>query len=164
MKCAYFAGGCFWCIVPKFVYIEGVNKVISGYSGGSKPNPTYSEVKSQQTGHREAICVIYDEKKVSIETLFNAFINAVDPFDDGGQYIDRGHSYTLAFYYIDEEEKQIAKKIIDELETISHKKVYISLEKFNAFYNAEEEHQDYYKKHPKEFEEELIASGRKKLS
>ena len=162
MKKTYFSGGCFWCMVPRFDYIDGVIKVCSGYSGGKESYPTYQQVKSQLTGYRETICIEYDENKVSFEELFKTFLSSVDPFDDGGQFIDRGHSYTLACYYQSNDEKNIAQKLIKELEDNSNKKTYISLEEFSNFYLAEEEHQDYYKKNPKEFEEELISSGRKK--
>lgn len=162
MKTAYFAGGCFWCITPTFKECEGVFEVTSGYCGGKEMNPTYKEVKSQQTGHRETIKIDYDPEKISFSKLLDIFINGVDPFDEGGQFIDRGYSYTLAIYYNDIKEKEMAEKAIAELEKSSGKKVFIALEHFNSFYTAEEEHQDYYLKHPKEFENELIESGRKK--
>ncbi|MBQ6700499.1 MAG: peptide-methionine (S)-S-oxide reductase MsrA [Oscillospiraceae bacterium] len=162
-KTAYFAGGCFWCITPAFNESEGVFKVTSGYCGGSEVNPTYNEVKSQQTGHRETIKIDYDADKISFEKLLDIFINGVDPFDEGGQFIDRGHSYTLAVYYNNDKEKEYTEKIIAELEKTSGRKVYIALEPFGAFYSAEEEHQNYYINHPEEFEKELIESGRKKI-
>ena len=162
-KTAYFAGGCFWCITPDFKETNGVIDVISGYSGGDEADPSYKEVKNQQTGHRETIRVDYDDSEISFERLFDIFINGVDPFDEGGQFIDRGHSYTLAVYYTDETEKDAAQNGISALEKESGKKVYISVEPFKSFYTAEEEHQDYYLKHPEEFEKELIESGRKKV-
>ena len=163
MKTAYFAGGCFWCITPTFKETEGVIDVTSGYCGGTEENPTYSEVKSQQTGHRETIKIDYDSEKVSFRELFEIFLNGVDPFDGEGQFIDRGHSYTLAVYYNDAEEKAAVEEMIAELEKTSGRKVYIALEPFGAFYSAEEEHQNYYINYPEEFEKELIKSGRKKI-
>ena len=162
MKTAYFAGGCFWCITPVFKETEGVFEVTSGYCGGSKINPTYNEVKSQKTGHRETIRIDYDPEKVSFAELFKIFLGAVDPFDSEGQFIDRGFSYTLAVYYYFSEEKETAERMISELEEKTGKKVFVSVEPMMTFYTAEEEHQDYYLKHPKEFERELIESGRKK--
>ena len=161
-KSAYFAGGCFWCITPVFKENDGVIDVISGYCGGITENPTYSEVKSQKTGHRETIKIDYDPEHVSFKELIAVFIGSVDPFDGEGQFIDRGHSYTLAIYYNDIKEKETSEKAIAELENKSGKKVFICLEPFSAFYTAEEEHQNYYIKHPEEFEKELIESGRKK--
>ncbi len=160
-KIAYFAGGCFWCITPIFKLTDGVKEVISGYSGGDEANPAYIDVKNQRTGHRETIMIEYSPEKVSFDELFKIFLGGVDPFDDGGQFIDRGHSYTLAVYYLDDEEKDIAERMIKELEAESGKEAYISIEPFKSFYPAEEEHQDYYLKHPKEFEQEIIDSGRK---
>ena len=163
MKTAYFAGGCFWCITPTFQEMEGVGSVTSGYSGGMEENPSYEDVKYQRTGHRETIRIAYDEDLVSYAQLLDIFLSGVDPFDEGGQFIDRGHSYTLAVYYETEQERQLAADAIGALEKESGQKVHISLEPFTAFYTAEEEHQDYYRKHPEEFRQELIDSGRLKL-
>lgn len=160
MKTAYFAGGCFWCITPTFQEMDGVYRVISGYSGGDEQNPVYEDVKYQRTGHRETIKIEYDPDAVSFAALFEIFLCGVDPFDEGGQYIDRGHSYTLAVYYLSEEEKSIALEKIKALEAQSGQRVCISVESFKSFYSAEEEHQDYYLKHPEEFRKELIDSGR----
>ena len=160
MKTAYFAGGCFWCITPTFQEMEGVAQVTSGYSGGEEIDPTYEDVKYQRTGHRETIRIDYDSQKVSFAELFEIFLNGVDPFDDGGQFIDRGHSYTLAVYYQEEEERIAAQKGIEALENESGQRVCISVEPFKSFFSAEEEHQDYYLKHPEEFRQELIDSGR----
>ena len=162
MKTAYFAGGCFWCITPTFQELEGVASVTSGYSGGDEMDPTYLDVKYQKTKHRETIRIEYDGEKVSFETLFDIFLSGVDPFDEGGQFIDRGHSYTLAVYYLTEQERAIAAAGIAALEKESGRKVHISVEPFKSFYAAEEEHQDYYRKHPEEFRQELIDSGRLK--
>ena len=160
MKTAYFAGGCFWCITPTFQEMDGVYRVVSGYSGGDEQNPVYEDVKYQRTGHRETIKIEYDPDAVSFAALFEIFLSGVDPFDEGGQYIDRGHSYTLAVYYLSEEEKSIALEKIEALEAQSGQRVCISVESFKSFYSAEEEHQDYYLKHPEEFRKELIDSGR----
>ena len=157
---AYFAGGCFWCITPIFKEMKGVLDVTSGYSGGSEENPVYADVKNQLTGHRETIRIEYDPACVSFEALLGVFLTGVDPFDGGGQYIDRGHSYTLAIYYCNDRQKSAATAAIQHLEAAAGKEVCISLEPYENFYCAEEEHQDYYLKHPKEFHQELISSGR----
>ena len=158
---AYFAGGCFWCITPIFKETEGVLEVVSGYSGGDEKNPAYIDVKSQKTGHRETIFIEYDPQAISFPALLDIFLSGVDLFDDGGQFIDRGHSYTLAIYYTSEEQKVLSLKRIKGIEAEFGKKVCVAIEPFKSFYPAEEEHQDYYLKHPKEFEQELIDSGRK---
>ena len=148
MKTAYFAGGCFWCITPTFQEMDGVYKVVSGYSGGDEEAPTYLDVKYQRTRHRETIRIEYDEEKIGYETLIGIFLAGVDPFDEGGQFIDRGFSYTLAVYWLNENQRQITESGIRKLEQTSGQKVYISVEPFKNFYCAEEEHQDYYLKHP----------------
>ena len=164
MKSAYFAGGCFWCITPVFSEMNGVRKVISGYCGGDEADPVYADVKNQLTGHRETIRIDYDPALVSYDRLFAAFLDNVDPFDGGGQFIDRGHSYTLAAYFENEAELSCLTRQIRRLEEESGRSVCVSLEPLRVFYCAEEEHQDYYLKHPAEFEQELIDSGRKPKS
>ena len=162
MQSAYFAGGCFWCITPTFKETPGVFDVTSGYSGGEEENPVYADVKYQRTGHRETIRIDFDPHIISFRELFSIFLDGVDPYDPGGQFIDRGHSYTLAVYYLDEEQKNISVEGIAWLEKDAGKTVYISVEPFKNFYPAEDEHQDYYLKHPEEFRQELIDSGRMK--
>ena len=159
-KTAYFAGGCFWCITPHFQEATGVIQVTSGYSGGDEVNPTYLDVKNQNTGHRETIRVDYDPEKVSFEKLFDIFLASVNPFDPDGQCIDRGHSYTLAVYYLSESQRDISLAGIRALEAAAGQQAHIAVEPFKSFYEAEEEHQDYYHKHPEEFRRELIESGR----
>ena len=158
---AYFAGGCFWCITPIFKESDGVLDVVSGYSGGDEKDPAYIDVKSQRTGHRETVFIEYDPDIISFSALLEIFLNGVDIFDDGGQFIDRGHSYTLAIYYVSEEQKTLSEERLKQLEAEFGRKVCVATEPFKSFYPAEEEHQDYYLKHPKEFEQELIDSGRK---
>ena len=161
-RTAYFAGGCFWCITPFFKMNPGVLAVVSGYSGGEEENPTYLDVKTQKTGHRETVAVTYDPALVPYTELLDIFLSGVDPYDEGGQFIDRGHSYTLAVYYETEEEKALAEKMLLDLEAASGQKTFVAIESFKSFYPAEDEHQDYYLKHPEEFEKELLDSGRKK--
>ena len=163
VQTAYFAGGCFWCITPDFQETEGVIRVTSGYSGGDEADPRYLDVKYQRTGHRETIRVDYDSSAISFGQLLDIFLKGVDPFDGGGQFIDRGHSYTLAVYYTTAQERQLTQQRLLALEQASGKTVYVSVEPFRSFYRAEEEHQDYYRKHPEEFRQELIESGRLKL-
>ena len=160
MKNAYFAGGCFWCIAAVFDALNGVAGVVSGFSGGSEPSPEYEDVKAQKTGHRETVKIIYDETAVDYEKLISTLLANVDPHDPDGQFIDRGRSYSLAVYYETPQEKEIAERLVGSLERETGKAVYVAIEPFSAFYAAEEYHQDYHKKHPSEFREELIVSGR----
>ena len=161
MKKAYFAGGCFWCVTPIYK-IYGVDKVVSGYSGGDEQNPSYADVKAQKTGHRETIMLEYDPAKVSYSQLLEIYLANVDPFDGEGQFIDKGFSYTLAIYYNDEEERKLATEAVNDLKSSSGKEVYIAIEPFKSFFEAEDYHQDYYLKNPEAFEKEMIESGRKR--
>ncbi len=160
VETAYFAGGCFWCITPTFREAPGVLRVVSGYSGGDEHAPTYEDVKSQKTGHRETIELEYLPEQVSYGELLDIFLSGVDPFDPDGQFIDRGHSYTLAVYYLNDVQRQIAAGKLRELEESAKRQVNISLEPFRSFYPAEEYHQDYDQKHPLAFQQELLHSGR----
>lgn len=160
---ACFAGGCFWCITPTFRDMAGVKAVVSGYSGGAEVNPDYQSVKAQRTGHRETIRIDYDPAKISFTALLEVFLAGVDPFDRDGQFIDRGHSYTLAVYYLDQTQQRLAEERIKKLETDAGKPVYISIEPFSTFYPAEEEHQDFDRKNPDAFRRELLDSGRLKI-
>lgn len=161
MQRAYFAGGCFWCMTPVFRE-AGADRVVCGYSGGEEADPVYEDVKAQKTGHRETIMLEYDPAKVSYAKLLDIYFENVDPFDAGGQFIDRGHSYTLAVYWSSEEEKALAEERIGKLEKESGRTVCVALEPFARFYDAEEYHQDYDLKNPEAFERELIESGRKR--
>ena len=158
---AYFAGGCFWCITPFFTRLPGVCEVVSGFSGGDEPNPTYADVKSQKTGHRETINVTYDPEKVGFDKLLAVFLANVDPFDGGGQYIDRGRSYTLAVYYQNAEELAAARAQLAALEAEKARTPQVALEPFKAFWPAGEEHQYFYLRHPEAIEKEMEESGRR---
>ena len=163
MKEAYFAGGCFWCVTPIYK-MYGVDEVICGYAGGDEKDPTYEQVKHQETGHRETIKLVYDHEKVSYDKLLDIYFANVDPFDAEGQFIDKGFSYTLAIFYMSDDEKKTALEKIAKIEHESGKKVQVEVLPFKNFYEAEEYHQDYYLKNPEAFEKELIESGRKKKS
>lgn len=160
---ANFAGGCFWCIAEAFRTLNGVEKVISGYAGGDEPAPTYEEVKHQKTGHRETVHLVYDEAKITFSQLLDVYFRHIDPFDEGGQFIDRGHSYTCAVYYANEEEKAETESRIRALESGIGKTVFVSVEPMKIFYPAEEYHQDFAVKNPEAFRKEQEESGRLKL-
>ena len=160
LETAYFAGGCFWCITPTFKEMPGVTDVTGGYSGGEEVDPTYEDVKYQRTTHRETVRIDYDPALVTFEALMDVFLGSVDPHDPDGQFIDRGFSYTLAVYYLSPKQKEAARCRLQLLEETSGQPVYIKVEPFKSFYKAEEFHQDYYLKHPEEFRQELIDSGR----
>ena len=159
---AIFAGGCFWCMESPFEKINGVKEVISGYTGGSKENPTYEEVSSGTTGHLEAIQIIYDPQKVSYNELLSIFWKQIDPTDADGQFVDRGKQYRSAIFYKSKEEKALAEKSKQNLEKSKRFNSPIVTEIIAAttFYPAEEYHQDYYKKNPVRYNYYRYGSGR----
>src|SRR5512136_179913 len=162
LKKATFAGGCFWCTEADFEKLPGVVKVVSGYTGGQKENPTYAEVSSGKTGHVEAVQVYYDPSKISYEELLDAFWKHIDPTDSGGQFVDRGQQYRSVIFYRDEEQKRLAEKSKEALEKSGrfNKPIATEVIKFARFYEAEEYHQDYYKKHPLKYSFYRHGSGR----
>ena len=160
MKKLYLAGGCFWCIGDYYLMQDGVNEVNCGYSGGDERNATYEKVKAQKTGHRESIEIIYDESEISLEKLVDLYFAYVDVLDDDGQTIDRGHSYSLALYYQNEEEQKVFLKKKTKVEKEINENAHVSIEPFKFFIEAEPEHQHYSFKKPEEFLEELKESGR----
>jgi peptide methionine sulfoxide reductase msrA/msrB len=159
---ATFAGGCFWCTQADFEKLPGVVKVVSGYTGGTRENPTYEEVSSGITGHVEAIQVYYDPSKITYEELLAFFWKHVDPTDQGGQFVDRGTQYRSVIFYHDEEQKRLAEKSKEALDRSGrfNKPVATEIVKFTKFYEAEDYHQDYYKKHPLKYKYYRYASGR----
>ncbi len=161
MREAYFAGGCFWCVTPIYK-MYGVDQVICGYAGGDEVNPTYEQVKHQETGHRETIKLVYDPAKVAYDKLLDIFFANVDPFDAEGQFIDKGFSYTLAIFCETEEEKEAATAKIRKVEDETGKRVQVAVLPYKNFYEAEEYHQDYYLKNPEAYEKEMKESGRVK--
>nr|WP_307992691.1 peptide-methionine (S)-S-oxide reductase MsrA [uncultured Niameybacter sp.] len=163
IKKATFAGGCFWCMIKPFDKYEGVKKVLSGYTGGHVENPTYEMIKSQTTGHREAVEITFDEKYITFKELLKIFFQIIDPTDEAGQFIDRGESYTTAIFYHDEEQKQMAKAYIEELEASGkyERPIVTKVLPVAPFYLAEDYHQNYYKKNPEAYAKEYEESGRK---
>ncbi|MDD5429019.1 MAG: peptide-methionine (S)-S-oxide reductase MsrA [Candidatus Omnitrophica bacterium] len=159
---ATFAGGCFWCMQPVFGKMDGVVSVVSGYTGGDKADPTYEEVSSGATGHREAIEVTYDPAKISYDSLLEVFWQNIDPTDTGGQFADRGSQYKTAVFYHDEKQKAAAEKSKKALDKSGRfdKPVATQIIKASPFYPAEEYHQDYDKKNPANYELYKKASGR----
>ncbi len=159
---ATFAGGCFWCVEADFEKLPGVVKVISGYTGGNKENPTYEEVSSGTTGHVEAVQVYYDPSKITYEELLDFFWRHIDPTDPGGQFVDRGPQYRGIIFYHDEEQRRLAERSKEALDRSGRlkKPVVTEIIKFTKFYEAEEYHQDYYKKHSLKYAYYRHGSGR----
>ena len=160
---AYFAGGCFWCMEESFEKKEGVIEVISGYSGGTTKNPTYKEVTYGNTGHFEVIEIIYDKNKINFRDLLDHFWINIDPFDEYGQFCDKGYSYRSVAFYQNSEQKNYIENSIMKLEKKFNKKIVTYIRKFDKFYKAEETHQDYYKVKFLNYLRYKKACGREKI-
>ena len=159
---ATFAGGCFWCSQADFSKLPGVKKVVSGYTGGHKENPTYEEVSSGKTGHFEAIQVDYDPSRISYQALLDYFWRHIDPTDADGQFYDRGSQYRTAIFYHNEEQKQLAENSKQALESSGkfHQPIATQILPFIRFYPAEDYHQDYNSKNPFRYQLYRQATGR----
>ena len=144
---AYFAGGCFWCMEESFEKLEGVEEVISGYSGGTTSNPTYKEVTFGNTGHFEVVEIIYNKNIISYNELLKNFWINIDPFDAFGQFCDKGYSYRSVAFYQSPYQKSQIEKSISEIENKFAKRVVTYIREFEVFYKAEDKHQDYYQEY-----------------
>jgi peptide-methionine (S)-S-oxide reductase len=162
VETAIFAGGCFWCMVSPFDILEGILEVQSGYTGGHVDAPTYQDVKSQKSGHYEVIKILFDPSLISYQKLLQAFWRQIDPTDDGGQFQDRGPSYRSAIFYTTETQKLEAIESRDEMDSSGRfeKQIVTEIKAATTFFPAEEYHQDFYKKSPKEYKEDRHVSGR----
>lgn len=162
MEQATFAGGCFWCMVKPFDEQPGIEKVVSGYTGGTKENPTYQEVCSETTGHYEAVQITFDPNIFPYEKLLQMYWQQIDPTDEGGQFYDRGQSYQTAIFYHNEEQRILAQKSKKDLQENGpfNKPIATKILPASEFYPAEECHQHYYKKNPIRYEAYRVGSGR----
>jgi len=147
---ATFAGGCFWCMEHPFDELTGVVSVTSGYTGGTKLNPTYEEVSAGGTGHAESIQIVYDPSKIGYAKLLQVYWHNVDPTVRDRQFCDSGHQYRSAIFYQNETQRQLAMKSRNALEKNKPFKepVVTEITQATEFYPAEEYHQHYYKKNP----------------
>ncbi|MBY0030074.1 peptide-methionine (S)-S-oxide reductase MsrA [Priestia aryabhattai] len=159
---ATFAGGCFWCMVKPFDEQPGIIKVVSGYTGGHKENPTYKEVCSETTGHYEAVQITFDPEVFPYEKLLELYWPQIDPTDAGGQFADRGDSYRTAIFYHNEHQKELAEESKQQLEASGRFSEPIATQILPAkpFYEAEEYHQGYYKKNKFRYSMYRRGSGR----
>ncbi|MFW6244650.1 MAG: peptide-methionine (S)-S-oxide reductase MsrA [Fibrobacterota bacterium] len=159
---ATFAGGCFWCLQGPFEKTEGVKNVTVGYTGGHVVNPSYEQVSTGRTGHREAVQVLFDPGKVSYETLLEIFWRQIDPTDPGGQFADRGEQYMTAVYYHDEDQKKKALESKEKLNASGRFSAPVATDILPAapFYAAEDYHQKYYLKNQEAYRRYKVGSGR----
>jgi len=161
-RTATFAGGCFWCLESDLEKVDGVIEAVSGYTGGRVENPTYEQVSSGDTGHLEAVRVLFDASKIGYEELLDVFWRHVDPTDPGGQFVDRGDQYRTAVFYHDEEQKRLAEASKRALDASGRfeKPVVTPILEAGPFYRAEDYHQDYYKEHAVRYKFYRWNSGR----
>lgn len=150
---AIFAGGCFWCMVKPFDTLPGIEKVVSGYTGGHVTNPTYEQVCTGKTGHTEAVEITYDPQKMSYEKLLQYYWQVTDPTDAMGQFQDRGDQYRPVIYYNSPEQKQAAEKSKQKLAESEHftDPIVTQILPAKPFYPAEDYHQEFYKKNPQRY-------------
>jgi peptide-methionine (S)-S-oxide reductase len=146
---ATLAGGCFWCLEAVFNELKGMEKVVSGYSGGTVTNPSYGEVLTGTTGHAEAVQLTFDPRVISFRQILEIFFSIHDPTTPNRQGPDVGTQYRSVIFYHNEEQKAIAKQVIQELDAANIWDALIITEvtPFEAFYPAENYHQGYFRRH-----------------
>jgi len=161
-RSAVFAGGCFWCTESDFEKVDGVIEAVSGYTGGRMENPTYKQVSAGGTGHIEAIKIVYDPAKISYSQLLDILWRHIDPTDAGGQFVDRGDQYRSAIFYATDEERQMAEDSKKALSASGRfdRPIVTDILPLGAFYEAEDYHQDYYKKNSLRYNWYRSGSGR----
>ncbi len=159
---AIFAGGCFWCMEKPFDEIPGVIDTTSGYTGGTKENPTYREVSGGGTGHTESVQVTYDSSKVKYETLLKTFWRNIDPLDAKGQFCDKGTQYRSGIFYTTPEQQQLAEASKAELANSDRFQQPIATEisPASTFYPAEDYHQNYYQTNSLKYKVYRFGCGR----
>jgi len=159
---ATFAGGCFWCMEPPFKKLDGVLKVVVGYTGGTKKNPTYEEVGAGRTGHMESIQVTFDPQRISYLKVLDVFWKNIDPTDAHGQFVDQGTQYRSAIFFNSLEEKILAEATKRDLERskVFSKPIATMIVPATVFYPAEGYHQDYFLKSPDNYHQYRRGSGR----
>ncbi len=158
---ATFAGGCFWCMEKPFEELDGVSAVVSGYSGGTTENPNYNNY--MRGGHIEVVEVVYNPEIISYQELLDVYWRQVDPTDPDGQFVDRGHAYSTAIFFHNDEQRRLAEASKEALLAQSgmfDKPIVTPILPAAVFYPAEEYHQDYYKKSSLKYKYYRSRSGR----
>jgi peptide-methionine (S)-S-oxide reductase len=146
LKVATVGGGCFWCTEAVFQEVKGVEKVISGYAGGNAPGkPAYREICSGLTGHAEVIQITFDADIISYQDILVIFMTTHDPTTLNRQGADRGTQYRSVIFYHDENQHRIAKEVLSQLQPYFNDKIVTEISELPIFYEAEQEHQDFYK-------------------
>lgn len=159
---ATFAGGCFWCMEQPFDSLPGVLSVMPGYTGGHKPDPTYQEVSSGNTGHTEAVEIVFDPARISYEQLLQVYWRNIDPTVTDRQFCDIGSQYRAAIFYHDDDQKRLAQRSRDQIGMTKRfrEPVVTPIQPAATFYPAEEYHRQYYKKNPLRYRYYRSSCGR----
>ncbi len=159
---AIFAGGCFWCMEPPFEKLKGVKAVVSGYIGGPEKNPTYEQVSNHQTGHTEAVEILFDARVVSYERLLEVFWHNIDPTTPDRQFCDRGRQYRTGIFVLDPGQRLLAEASRKHVESTKRfpEPVVTPVEDAGVFYRAEEYPQDFYKTSPVRYYSYRAGCGR----
>lgn len=145
MEKATFGAGCFWCVEAVFERLDGVQSVVAGYAGGSKPNPTYEEVCTGKTGHAEVAQITFDPQKISFERLLTVFWESHDPTTLNRQGADKGTQYRSVVFYHDEKQKAAAERSKKEAQQGFNDPIVTEIQPLKEFYPAEDYHQDYFR-------------------
>lgn len=148
MEKATFGAGCFWCVEAVFERLDGVQSVVAGYTGGTKPNPSYEEVCTGKTGHAEVAQITYDPHKISYEKLLTVFWESHDPTTLNRQGADVGTQYRSAIFYHDEKQKAAAEQSKQEAQREFNGSIVTEIQPLKEFYAAEDYHQDYFRNNP----------------
>lgn len=158
---AVFAGGCFWCLEPLFDRIEGVISTTSGYTGGTVKNPTYEQVCQGNTGHLEAVKIVFNSHQVTYDRLLDIFWHHIDPTDSKGQFCDKGKQYLSAVFYTNKEQKKIAEESKAQIaKMLKGQSIYTQIHPLTEFYPAEDCHQGFYHKNPQHYYTYRTCCGR----
>ncbi len=157
---ATFAGGCFWCMEPPYDEVEGVASTTSGFAGGELEDPAYREVASGMTNHTEVVQVVYDSTKVEYERLLRIYWHNVDPFDGEGQFCDRGPQYRPAIFVHDARQQRRAEETKKTVASQFSESIAVEIQPLDAFYAAEDDHQNYYRKNPQDYKRYRKGCGR----
>ncbi|MEO1680954.1 MAG: peptide-methionine (S)-S-oxide reductase MsrA [Pseudomonadota bacterium] len=145
LQTALVAGGCFWCVEADFEKVRGVQGAVSGFAGGSVANPTYKQVVRGGTGHLEAVQITFDADVISYRQVLDLFLRSIDPTDAGGQFCDRGESYSTAIFALDGAQAAAARDAVAAAQADLGTRIVTPVRDAAAFYPAEAYHQDYYK-------------------
>ena len=161
---ATFAGGCFWCMEQPFDQLDGVISTTSGYTGGTAQNPSYEQVTRGNTGHTEAIQIVFDPTVVSYPELLEVFWKNIDPTNASGQFCDSGSQYRSGIFYHDEAQHKAALASLEQLRANKsfEQKIVTEITRASVFYPAESYHQNYYQTNPIRYKFYRFACGRDK--